>query len=258
MEIFKEIYEYRQMIFSLVHRELRGRYKGTALGFLWSFLNPLFQIMVYTIVFSIIMRTSYEKYYLFLFIALIPWIYFNTSLLGGAGCISSQKNLVNKIYFPREVLPIAHVLGQLVNMMLSMVVVVAVIIFSRHGFNMEAILYFPLIVLLETILALGLTFITSAITVYMRDIEYILGIVMMAWQFLSPVMYDVDMVPDKYKTIFNLNPMSSILVAYRDIFYYKRVPELKTLTEAFLLGVFFLVFGFLLFEKLKKKFSEEM
>ena len=106
IERIKEIYAYREMIVSLVKRDLKGRYKGSALGFLWTFLNPLFQLIVYTMVFSTIMRAGIKDYYLFLFVALIPWIFFSTSLAGGASCIMAQQDMVKKIYFPREVLPI--------------------------------------------------------------------------------------------------------------------------------------------------------
>lgn len=258
MKVLKEIYEYREMIFSLIKRDLRGRYKGSVLGFLWTFLNPLFQLVVYTMVFSVIMRAGYDDYYLFLFVALIPWIFFGTSIAGGASCIWSQKDMVNKIYFPREVLPIAHVTCQLVNMLLSFVVVFAVLIVTGHGINFRALLYFPIIVLVEYLLALGLTMLVSAVTVFLRDVEYVLGIVMMAWQFLSPVMYGVDMVPEEVSAIFSVNPMTPILVAYRDIFYYKQVPQISTLLQATILGVILLVVGVVVFEKLKKHFSEEM
>ena len=135
MKLLKEIWDYRTMITSLVHRDLRGRYKGSVLGFFWTFLNPLLQLIVYTLVFSVIMRAGIEDYYLFLFVALVPWVYFSTSVVGGAGCIIGQQNLVNKIYFPREVLPISHVLSQLINMLLSMVVVIAVLLVSGKGIN---------------------------------------------------------------------------------------------------------------------------
>jgi len=128
------------MVFSLIKRDLRGRYKGSVLGFLWTFLNPLFQLVVYTIVFSTIMKAGYDEYYLFLFIALIPWIFFSTSIAGGASCIWAQKDMVNKIYFPREVLPIAHVTCQLINMLLSFVVVFIVVIVSGHGIYPIALL----------------------------------------------------------------------------------------------------------------------
>ena len=107
MKLIKELYAYREMIFSLVRRDLKGRYKGSALGFLWTFLNPLFQLCVFTVVFSVIMRNDIEDFYLFLFVALIPWIFFSTCLSGGASCILSQQDMVKKIYFPREVLPVA-------------------------------------------------------------------------------------------------------------------------------------------------------
>ncbi len=258
MRALKEIFDYREMIFSLIKRDLRGRYKGSVLGFLWTFLNPLFQLLVYTMVFSVIMRMGYEKYYLFLFVALVPWIFFSTSVTAGASCIWAQKDMVNKIYFPREVLPIAHVTSMLVNMLLTFLVILGVVFISGHGINLMAVLYFPLIVIVEYFLALGITMLVSAITVFLRDIEYILGILMMAWQFLSPVMYGVDMVPDEVKWVFDINPMTSILVAYRDIFYYKQVPALETLARATGMGVIVMVVGFIVFEKLKKGFSEEL
>jgi len=258
MKLLHEIYEYREMIFSLIKRDLKGRYKGSALGFLWTFLNPLFQLIVYTFVFSTIMRAGYEKYYLFLFVALIPWIFFNTSVVGGASCIWAQKDMVNKIYFPREVLPIAHVTCQLINMLLSFIVIFAVLILTGHGMNPIALLYLPIIVFIEYILALGITMIVSAITVFLRDVEYILGIIVMAWQFLSPVMYGVDMVPEELHTIFLLNPMTSILIAYRDIFYYKQIPQMSTLLLATILGIVLLAAGIVVFERLKRHFSEEM
>ena len=242
MNKITEIYNYRTMISSLIKRDLRGRYKGSVLGFAWTFLNPLLQLAVYTVVFSTIMRAGIEDYYLFLFVALIPWIFFSASLTGGASCIWSQKEMVKKIYFPREVLPIAHVTCQFVNMLLSFVVV----------------LYLIPVMAVEYLLALGIAFITSALTVYFRDLEHILAIVAMAWQFLTPVMYSVDMVPERLRPVFMLNPMSSVIVGYRDILYYKQVPHLNTLLTATVLGVGLLLVGWFLFGKLERNFVEEL
>lgn len=258
MKILKEIYAYREMIFSLVRRDLKGRYKGSALGFMWTFINPLLQLGVYTMVFSVIMRSGIEDYYLFLFVALIPWIFFSTSLSGGSSCIWSQQEMVKKIYFPREVLPIAFVTSQFVNMLLSFVVIFAVLIISGKGLNITAVFFLPIIMIVEYILALGVAMFSSAITVYLRDVEYILGIIIMAWQFLTPVMYSIEQVPEKLLTIFNLNPMTPIIIAYRDILYYKRVPELQTLVHAWILGILLLVIGTFVFSKLKRHFAEEM
>lgn len=258
MKTIKELYAYREMIFSLVRRDLNGRYKGSALGFLWTFINPLLQLGVYTMVFSVIMRNGIADYYLFLFVALIPWIFFSTSLSGGSSCIWSQKEMVKKIYFPREVLPIAFVTSQFVNMLLSFLVIFAVLIISGKGINPIALLYLPVIMVVEYILALSVAMISSAVTVYLRDVEYILGIVTMAWQFLTPVMYSVDVVPEKMRTVFNLNPMTPVIVAYRDILYYKKIPELGTLVQAVCLGMVLLVVGMMVFSRLKRHFAEEL
>ncbi|MEY8354088.1 ABC transporter permease [Lachnospiraceae bacterium 54-53] len=258
MSTIKELYAYREMIFSLVRRDLNGRYKGSVLGFLWTFLNPLLQLGVYTLVFSVIMRSNIEDFYLYLFVALVPWIFFSTSMSGGASCIWTQQELVKKIYFPREVLPIAFVTSQFVNMILSFLVVLGVLLVSGKGINLIAILYLPLIMMVEYLLALSVAFITSALTVYLRDLEYLLGIVTMAWQFLTPVMYSIDMVPERLQPIFNLNPMTPIIIAYREILYYKKVPEVGTLLHAVMLGVLLLIIGTFTFSKLKRHFAEEM
>lgn len=256
--MFREIYEYREMIFSLVKRDLRGRYKGSALGFLWTFINPLLQLLIYTMVFSVIMRSGIEDYYIFLFVALVPWIFFSTSLTGGAGCIIAQQDMVKKIYFPREVLPIAHVTSQFINMLLSFIVIFVVLIFTRHPLHLNAILCLPVVMLVEYVLALGITMVVSAVTVYLRDVEYILGILTMAWQFLTPVMYSVDMVPEQMRGIFFLNPMTPIIIAYRNILYDGTVPQLGTLLSASVIGIVILIVGWALFHHLQKHFVEEL
>ena len=258
MTTLKEIYAYREMIFSLVRRDLKGRYKGSALGFLWTFINPLLQLGVYTMVFSVIMRSGIEDYYLFLFVALIPWIFFSTSLSGGSSCIWAQQDMVKKIYFPREVLPIAFVTSQFVNMLLSFLVVFAVLILSGKGLNPIALLSLPVVMAVEYILALSAAMLSSAVTVYLRDVEYILGIVTMAWQFLTPVMYSLDQVPQEIAWVFNLNPMTPVIIAYRDILYYGVIPKLETLIQAVIFGVFVLLVGILVFGRLKRHFAEEL
>ena len=256
--VLKEIWAYREMIISLVRKDLRGRYKGSVLGFLWTFLNPLLQLVVYTIVFSTILRSGIYKYYLFLFVALIPWIFFSTSLQGGSTCILNQKGMVTKIYFPREVLPIAHVISCFVNMLLTFIVIFIVIFFSGVPLRIEALIYLPVIMAVEFLLCLGFAMLAASVTVYFRDFEHILGIVVMAWQYLTPVMYSMDMIPESLQGIFSLNPMTPVIVAYRDILYYSQVPHISTLLHAFLLGIVFLIIGFIVFLMLKKHFAEEL
>lgn len=258
MKTIKEIYEYREMIYSLVKRDLRGRYKGSVLGFFWTFLNPLLQLLVYTLVFSIIMRSNIEQYYIFLFVALVPWIFFSASITGGSTSVQASADMVKKIYFPREVMPISYVTSAFVNMLLTFLVVFAVLIISGFGINFHAIIYLPIIMLVEYILALGFALLSSALTVYFRDLAYILGIITMAWQYLTPVMYSAEMIPEDLLPIWGLNPMTPIIQAYRDILYYKEIPEIGTLLHATIFGILILIVGSIVFKQLQKGFAEEL
>ena len=154
MRMLIEVYKYRQMVFSLVRKDLRGRYKGSVLGFLWTFVNPLLQMCIYTVVFSTIMRMGIDKFYIFLFVALVPWLFFSSCLQSGATVILQNQDLVKKIYFPRLVLPIAYVTSSFVNMLLSFLVVFAVLIFTGYGISFYALLYLPLIMLVEYLLGM--------------------------------------------------------------------------------------------------------
>ncbi len=259
----KDIYEYREMIFSLVRKELRGRYKGSALGFLWTFINPLLQLLVYTLVFSVIMRAGYDHYYIFLFVALVPWMFFSSALTGGSTAVLASQDMVKKIYFPREVLPISYITCGFVNMLLTFLVVFAVLVITGFGVNGQALLFMPIVMIVEYFLAMGIAFLSSALTVYFRDLQYVLSIIAMAWQFLTPVMYGQEMVEEqlsKYPMlmkVWNLNPTTPMINAYRDILYYKQVPELGTLLSAVVLGVVVMVVGWISFGKLQKGFAEQ-
>ena len=270
MKNLKELYDYRQMIFSLVKKDLRGRYKGSALGFLWTFLNPLLQLVVYSIVFSTIFRNNIEKFYLYLFIGLLPWMFFSSSLNVGSVSVISSKDMVNKIYFPREVLPIAYVTSSFVNMLLCFLVVFIVMIIGgidpNSTFHWTALLYLPIVMIVEYVLALGFAMLASALTVYFRDLEHILGIITMAWMYATPILYDVSMIQNilvekgmgNLMHLYMLNPMTPIIVAYHQILYYGQAPDMSTLLSAVVLGLFFLILGYLVFRKLQRGFAEEL
>lgn len=256
--IFKELYAYREMIRSLVRRDLTGKYKNSVLGFLWTFVDPLLQLLVYTMVFTYILPMNIENFYIHLFVALIPWNFYAGCLTGGSAAIINQQDMVKKIYFPREVLPIAYVTGQFVNMVLSFLVVFFVLIVSGVGISVKAVVYLPFVMVIEYILGVGITLLTSSITVYLRDMQQILGVLSMALMYLSPVIYSVDMVPEGMRKFYFVNPMSSIIVAYRDILYYKEVPQMGNLCLALLLSLIVLTVGYFVFKTLKKRFVEEL
>ncbi|MDE6592820.1 MAG: ABC transporter permease [Oscillospiraceae bacterium] len=258
MERLKELYEYREMIIGLVKKDLRGRYKGSVLGFLWTFINPLMQLMVFTMVFSVILRSDIEKYYLFLFVALIPWNFFSGCLSGGARAVLNEQSLVTKIYFPREVLPVSYVTSGFINMLYCFIVVFIVVIFSGISIYPPALLCLVPVMIIEYFMALGVALFTSAVTVYLRDFEHIMGVVGMAWQYLTPVMYPTTWVPDRLMPVFNLNPMTHIITAYRDILYYGKVPNMSTLAVSALFAAVILLIGSAVFGRLKIRFAEEM
>lgn len=253
-----ELYTYREMIFSMIRRDIRGKYKASVLGFLWTFLNPLLQLFIYTMVFSVILRAGIEDFYIYLFIGLVPWNFFAASVSGGAFCVVGQENLIKKIYFPRLVLPISYVTSAFVNMLLTFIVIFVVLILSGRGFNIVALLFLPVIWLVEYLLALGMCMVTSALTVYFRDLEYLLNIVMMGWMYLTPIMYTTEMVPEELRYLFLLNPMTAIIEAYHEILYFKMIPQMETLTNAMIWGIGLLIIGSLIFEMMQRKFVEEL
>lgn len=257
MKELKELYSYREMMYNLVRKDLRTRYKGSFLGFLWTFINPLLQLIVYSIVFSIIMRVNVDKFYIYLFVALIPWLFFTTSIQNGATSILASKDLVKKIYFPRLIIPLSTVNAAFMNMIFSMVIVFAALILSGIGLSWYIVML-PIIMILEYLLALGLAFIFSSLNVYFRDLEHILGIITMAWFYLTPIVYTTDMIPEEYLGLFYLNPMTNIVIAYRDILYYQQMPNFSTLWGILIWSIVFIVVGYVLFQKLQKNFVEEL
>ena len=254
----KEIYNYREMIYNLVRRDLHGRYKRSFLGFAWTFLNPLLQVIVYSIVFSTIMRIGIEKFYLFLFVALIPWSFFSASLTSGCSSVIAQGGMVKKIYFPREVLPIAFVTTSFINMIYCFAVVFFVIAVAGVGFNLLALATLPFVMAVEYIICLGIAFLSSSITVYCRDLEYVFGIISMMWMYLTPILYPISRVPEELLPFFMLNPLTPVITAYRDILYYSQVPEMGTLLHSLAMGITVLALGWFVFSKLQRNFAEEL
>lgn len=254
----KEIYEYRDMIFSLVKRELRGRYQKSVLGMLWTFLNPLCQILVYTFVFTVVFPSNIEDYYIYLMTGIIPWTFFSEALGQGAGSVVANSDMTKKIYFPREVLTISSVTAKFVNMLLSFIVVFVFLVISGRGFSGPALLCLPFIMIAEYLIALGFTLFFSAITVYLRDMEYIVGVLLMAWIWATPIMYATDTVPEPVMKLLMINPMTQIVMSYHDILYYHVVPSAVRIGTVLIIGIVLLLVGEVVFKRLEGNFAEEL
>lgn len=253
----KEILRYRQMLESLVLTDLRVRYKGSVLGFFWTLLNPILMLLVYSVVFKYVVRISMENYTAYLFIGLSAWYLFNGTLLTGSGVIIRNAGLVKKIYFPKEILPLSVVLGATVNYLFSLIVLFPILIYSgiHLGWNL---FYFPLILLVYIIFSFALCLIVSCLNVYFRDLEHILGILLMAWFYLTPIVFTSEMIPSDLKWVFNLNPVKTIIVSFQDIFFYNHSPDIRNLLLVTAAAVFLLFFALKLFSKLSRNFAEEI
>jgi ABC-2 type transport system permease protein len=199
-----------------------------------------------------------ENYYMHLFVALVPWIFFSSALTTGSRAILGQANLVKKIYFPREVMPISYATSSFINMLLSFIIIFVVIIISPMKLHLIPVLFLPLVMVIQYILVVGVTLITSSLTVYLRDLEHIMGVLNMAWMYISPVVYPISYIPEKYQQIYLVNPMAPIIVAYRDILYYGTAPSAEIILVSLAESVIVLVLGLLIFSKLKKHFAEEL
>lgn len=256
----KEIISYNDMIKSLVKRELRGRYQKSVLGFLWSFISPLCQIAVFTVVFTFVFPSNIPKYYIYLMTGMLPWQFFTDSVSQGASAIISNADMTKKIYFPREVLTISSVSAKFVNLLLSMVVVFGFILFSGIGFS-PLVLLLPFVFIIEYAIALGFGLIFSAITVYLRDMEYVVNVILMAWVWATPIMYSPDALIAQYPWIaivLRINPLTSVMYLYRDILYYQQIPAMIDVVLPVVWGIVLLIVGELVFNHLEGDFAEEL
>ena len=228
MNVFKEIYNYRELLKTNIKKEIRGKYKGSWLGVLWTFLNPLLMLAVYAFVFPYILRVNVDNYTIFMIVALIPWNFFTTAIQSGTGSVVANGNILKKVYFPREIIPISITTSQLVNFLITCIIMAVFIIFSGVGFSVHALL-FPLLVLIQYILILGLTFILSALTVFVRDIDHFVSVILMLGFYATPIVYQGEMLPKKFQIFLKLNPMAQLVEAYRSILYYHRMPDMTML-----------------------------
>lgn len=257
MKIFKNLYEYRQFLRTSIKKEFRGKYKKSFLGVLWSFLNPLLQLIIYSIVFPFILKNGVENYTAFLIVALMPWNFFNMTILQSTASVVSNGGIIKKVYFPREILPISTATSNLINFLITGVIVLIMLIFMKVRLTI-AVFILPIIVTMQYIMQLGFSFIFSSITVYIRDVEYLLNVFMMLMFYLSPIVYSPTMIPKRFLPFFKLNPMWHIIGYYRTILYEGKIPNMNSVFCMFVICFILLILGYLIFKKLKRRFAEEL
>lgn len=257
MNVFKNLYNYRELLKTSVKKEIRGRYKNSFLGVIWSFLNPLLQILVYAIIFPIILATKQEYYVIFLCCGLIPWNFFSTAINRAAFTMVENGNIIKKVYFPREILPISIVTSEAVNFLISTIIIIAFVMFYGLGIT-HMIIYYPLVLLVQYVLLLGISFIVSSITIYVRDLQHLIGVALQLFFYATPIVYAADAIPEQFRAVLNLNPMTYIINGYRDIFYNQVRPDVMGLLMLLGIMIVVCVIGYLIFNKLQKGFAEEL
>ena len=261
MKLFKDLYNYRELLKSNVKKEIRGKYKGSFLGILWSFVSPLLMTLVYAIVFPYLMRgAGYEHYTTFLIIGILPWTWFTTNIAQGTFVILGNAGIIKKVYFPREILPISVVTSGLVNFLISCVIMFLFVILSGIGFS-KYVLFLPLVILTQYLLTLGIIFITGAINVYVRDLEYIINFLIQMLFYGTPILYSLDLfqkAPKIVVTLIKINPMTTIITCYRDILYWGNLPHIKSLLVVLGGSLLLCMIGLCIFRKLEKGFAEEV
>lgn len=254
---------HRGLIQSLVARELKARYRGSILGFFWSFVNPLLLLSIYTFVFSYILINTEERtkpYSVFMFCGLLPWTWFSASLLEASGSLISGGNLIKKVLFPAEVLPIVSVLSNMVHFFLGLLILVGFMIGTRKFPDPGDLIWFPFVVVIQLVFTLGLALILSALTVHFRDIRDLLANLLTFWFFATPIIYFYKMPSvEQFKWLFNLNPFFHLSVSYQEILFFEGPFTEGHLMWLLVMGAascaLFLV-GYWLFDRLRDSFAE--
>jgi len=257
-----QVYQFRELLRSFVSKELRSRYKGSVLGFLWNFLIPLLQLAVFYILFGIIIRvfkTEQYPYAVFVFAGLLPWIFFTNAVQGGAASVVANANLVKKVFFPLQLLPLASVLSSFINFLLGLIILFGWMIVLRLPF-FPTLLLLPVVFLVQLIFIGGLAYWSSCLNVYYRDVEHILSILLMAWFYVTPIIFPISLMSDRpfLEGIIMLNPLASIIIAYQRLILDGTLPDWTWFSYSAGIGLLLLVSGFFVFNRFKFFFEEEL
>lgn len=263
MQVFRDIYAYRELLKTNIKKDIRGKYKGSFLGVLWSFINPLLQVMVYAIVFPYLMGTrgvtTGDNYVVYLITGIIPWTLFIQIVQQGTTCIKANAGIINKVYFPREILVISQACSAMVNFFISCLIILVFCVFYGVGISYHLILV-PVLAVIQAILSLGIAFFLAALNVYIQDIEYIVGFILNMGFYASPIVYRIEMFSNSgilYKLI-TYNPITMLVNCYRAVFIEHIFPPINMLLVVLVVGLVFLAVGYLVFKKLEKGFAEEL
>lgn len=253
MELLWDTYRNRQLIWALALKELKLRYKRSLLGFLWALLNPMLLMIVLAVVFSTVMPINVPHYAIFLLSVLLPWTFFAQSLSYAAESIVGNGELIKKVAVTKTVFPIAAVVSNLINLLLSMIPLVLIVLIMRHPFYWTWF-FLPVPLLALTIFTLGATFFFATANVYYRDVAHIIQVLLNVLFYLTPIIYALDSIPHRYRWLFKLNPLIYALNGFRLSVYYGMLPAARSIIASFACGFLALIIGFGIFRRHQDEF----
>jgi lipopolysaccharide transport system permease protein len=253
----RELYQYRALLWSLTQRELKARYRGSALGFLWTFLNPTLHMLVYAFLVQVVLKQQMRHYLYFVFIGLLPWICFSTSVGGGSTAISDRRDLLTKVRFPAQVLPATVVLTNTINYLLSLPLMIALGLLHGEWPTWHVVAFLPVLAI-QVMFTLALSYLLSALNVAFRDLQHIVGNVLMLSFFLTPVVWRLSdhAGSEKQQLALYGNPMAAIITSYQTIFYDHRLPDPMPLLSVAGVSIALLWLSSLVFERRREEFAE--
>jgi lipopolysaccharide transport system permease protein len=254
---------YRGLIQTLVVRDLKARYRGSVLGFFWSFFNPLLLLLIYTFVFTKVLvgihPEEMEPYALFMFCGILPWTWFSSSILEASNTLISGGNLIKKVLFPAEVLPIVTVLANMVHFFLGLVILVAFLIYYQRPIEGLQLLWFPVIVLVQLVFTIGLSLFLSAMTVHFRDLKDLLSNLVQFWFFATPIIYPMQTIPENMRWWLNVNPMTHLMISYQEVLFFPGPHgHWKWLMAMAAGSIVVFLLGYFVFDRLRDSFAEEV
>jgi lipopolysaccharide transport system permease protein len=250
-----------ELILSLARRELLTRYKGSALGLVWAVITPVVMITIFTFIFSGIFSARFGPngnawdYALYLFCGLLPWTMFQESVQSSSTTIVTHANLVKRVVFPLETLPVAQVLSALANQMFATVALLVACVVVRHQLHFS-LLWLPALLIPQLIFAFGAAWLVASLGVFLRDIAQGITLVLMAWLYLTPIIYPETIVPARYRPFIDANPFTALVRSYRRIFLEGAAPEWSSLGYFTIVAVVIFVFGYWWFAKTRRNFAD--
>jgi len=254
------LFRHRLLIQSLVSRELKARYRGSVLGFVWSFVNPLLMLLVYGIVFGYVFAgrrsPSVEPYFLFLFCGILPWTSFQGSIAESSGSLIAGGNLIKKVLFPAEILPVVTVFTNLVQFLLGLPILLLFLVYEGK-LGVSALLM-PVPILVQLVFTLGLALLVSSLTVHFRDLQSILAHVLHLWFFATPVVYPYTEVSSTLHRVLRLNPLTHVIVSYQQMLFDDRFTDWRGLLGSALSALLLFALGSALFDRLRDTLAEEV